>query len=74
MAHFYRLAFLALCFASFVTAKEFMFFFYMSVFWLVGWLVGELVPEENNCIVGALLLFLVWQLVLQSILKNEDAS
>lgn len=51
-----------------------MFFFYMSVFWLVGWLVGELVPEENNCIVGALLLFLVWQLVLQSILKNEDAS
>lgn len=52
IAHFYRLAFLALCFASFVTAKEFF-----------GWLVGELVPEENNCIVGALLLFLVWQLV-----------
>lgn len=63
MAHFYRLAFLALCFASFVTAKEFF-----------GWLVGELVPEENNCIIGVLLLFLVWQLVLQSILKNEDAS
>lgn len=71
MAHFYRLAFLALCFASFVTAKEFMFFLHVG--FLVGWLV-ELVPEENNCIVGALLLFLVWQLVLQSILKNEDAS
>lgn len=60
MAHFYRLAFLALCFASFVTAKEFMFFFTCR---FVGWLVGELVPEENNCIIGALLLFLVWQLV-----------
>lgn len=47
--------------------------FFLHVGFLVGWLV-ELVPEENNCIIGALLSFLVWQLVLQSILKNEDAS
>lgn len=47
-----------------------MFFFYMSVFWLVGWLV-EVVPEENNCIVGALLLFLVWQLVYKAFKKMK---
>lgn len=44
--------------------------FFLHVGFLVGWLV-ELVPEENNCIVGALLLFLVWQLVYKAFKKMK---
>lgn len=44
--------------------------FFLHVGFLVGWLV-ELVPEENNCIVGALLLFLVWQLVYKAFKKRR---